>query len=187
MGNHVHLLLSAAAAGAVSRMMQAVGRRYVRAFNQKYARTGTLWEGRFRSCLVDSGRYLLTCLRYIELNPVRAGLAAVPWDYRWSSVHAHLGLQSCPLLRPHPTLVALGGDDARRTARYRALLMEPQEDAQLDEVRDHLHQERALGSSRFRAMVEKTLRRPAGVRAPGRPARAARPEHASPASCGNVH
>lgn len=169
MGNHVHLLASAEAGGAVSRMMQAIGRRYVRAFNAKYARTGTLWEGRFRSCLVDSDRYLLTCLRYIELNPVRAGLAELPWDYRWSSVHAHLGLRLCPLTRPHPIQAALGADAATRAARYRELLMEPLDDEDLRSVREHMRQERALGSSRFQAMVETTLRRPVGVRQPGRP------------------
>lgn len=169
MGNHVHLLASAEEAGAVSRMMQAIGRRYVRAFNAKYARTGTLWEGRFRSCLVDSERYLLTCLRYIELNPVRAGLVALPWDYRWSSVHAHLGLRPCPLSRPHPVYAALGADAATRAARYRELLLEPLDDEHLSAVREHMRQERALGSPRFQAMVEKTLRRPVGVRQAGRP------------------
>ena len=74
MTNHVHLLVSAQVAGAVSRMMQALGRRYVRPFNTRYSRTGTLWEGRYKSCLVDTGRYLLACLRYIELNPVRAAM-----------------------------------------------------------------------------------------------------------------
>lgn len=170
MGNHVHLLVSAAVAGAVSRMMQALGRRYVRAFNAKYARTGTLWEGRFRSCLVDSERYLLTCLRYIELNPVRAGLVALPWDYRWSSVHANLGLQACPLLQSHPAFVALGEDAATRATRYREVLMVPLDDENLRAVREHMRQERALGSPQFQAMVEKTLGRPVGVRRPGRPA-----------------
>lgn len=154
-------------------MMQSLGRRYVRAFNHKYARTGTLWEGRFRSCLVDSDRYLLTCLRYIELNPVRAGLAALPWEYRWSSVHANLDLQPCPLLQPHPTFMALGEDTATRAARYREVLMEPLGQDQLDVVREHMRQERALGSPRFQAMVEKTLQRPVCVRRAGRPAKAA--------------
>ena len=82
MTNHVHLLVSAEAGGAVSRMMQALGRRYVRAFNARYGRTGTLWEGRYKSCLVDSAGYLLACLRYIELNPVRAAMVAQPWGKR---------------------------------------------------------------------------------------------------------
>ncbi|MGY0558027.1 transposase [Lysobacter sp. A421] len=185
MDNHVHLLVSAAVTGAVSRMIQSLGRRYVRAFNHKYARTGTLWEGRFRSCLVDSDRYLLTCLRYIELNPVRAGLAALPWEYRWSSVHANLGLQPCPLLQPHPSFIALGADAAIRVARYRAVLMEPLDQDQLNAVREHMRQERALGSPRFQAMLEKTLQRPVRVRSVGRPAKAAADAHALDSN-GNV-
>lgn len=169
MSNHVHLLVSAGQAGAASRMMQALGRRYVRGFNARHVRTGPLWEGRFRSCLVDSECYLLTCLRYIELNPVRAGLAAMPWDYRWSSVHAHLGLRPCPLTRPHPVFIALGANAATRAARYRELLLEPLDHERLTAVREHTRQERALGSPRFQSMVEQTLRRPVTMRQPGRP------------------
>lgn len=116
---------------------------------------------------------MLTCLRYIELNPVRAGLAAFPWEYRWSSVHANLHLQPCPLLQPHPTFMALGEDTATRAARYREVLMEPLGQDQLDAVREHMRQERVLGSPRFQAMVEKTLQRPVCVRHVGRPAKAA--------------
>ncbi len=81
-------------------MMQAVGRRYVRAFNARHGRTGTLWEGRYKSCLVDSDRHLLACLRYIELNPVRAAMVQWPWQHRWSSVHAHLGLRRRTHVQP---------------------------------------------------------------------------------------
>ena len=169
MTNHVHLLVSAQAAGAVSRMMQAVGRRYVRTLNAKYRRTGTLWEGRYKSCLIESEGYLLTCLRYIELNPVRAAMVAHPWDYRWSSVHAHLGL--CPDSRwhPHPAYLALGVDSATRAMCYRSILMDAMHPDDLTAIRDHMRQERALGSPRFQAMVEKTLNRPVRVRSPGRP------------------
>lgn len=89
MTNHVHLLATPAEPGGISRMMQAIGRRYVAAFNARYRRTDTLWEGRFKSALVDSERYVLACYRYIELNPVRAGMVAAPGDYRWSSYHAN--------------------------------------------------------------------------------------------------
>ena len=88
MTNHAHLLVTPTGAGNVSRMMQAVGRRYVGSFNARYRRTGTLWEGRFKAALVDSERYLMACYRYIELNPVRAGMTTDPADYRWSS-HCH--------------------------------------------------------------------------------------------------
>ena len=171
MTNHVHLLASADEPGAVSRTMQSLGRRYVRAFNARHGRTGTLWEGRFKSCLVDSAPYLLRCLRYIELNPVRAAMADTPEAHRWSSVHAHLGTRPDPLLTPHPCYLALGTDPLTRAARYRNLLFEPLHGEELSEIRAHIRQERALGSPRFQTMVEKTLNRPAALRQVGRPRR----------------
>lgn len=171
MTNHVHLLVGAQAAGAVSRMMQALGRRYVRPFNARHGRTGTLWEGRYKSCLVDSDRYLMACLRYIELNPVRARMVAQPWEHRWSSVNGHLGLRADARLTPHPAYLALGRDAAERAARYRCLLMEALSDDVLADIRAHLQQERALGSPAFRAMAEKALLRPVEVRPQGRPRR----------------
>ncbi len=169
MTNHVHLLVGADAPGAVSLMMQAVGRRYVRAFNARHGRTGTLWEGRYKSCLVDSDRYLLACLRYIELNPVRAAMVQWPWEHRWSSVHVHLGLRPTSRITPHSGYLALGHDPDSRAAAYRALLLEPLIPEQVESIRVHLRQERALGSPRFQAMVEKALQRPACVRPAGRP------------------
>lgn len=171
MTNHVHLLVSAQEAGAVSRMMQALGRRYVRAFNARYARTGTLWEGRYKSCLVDSDRYLLTCLRYIELNPVRAAIVVLPWEYRWSSVHGHLGLRLDPRLTPHPGYIGLGADADARSIAYRHLLVQGLSSDVLADIRCHVQQERALGSPTFQAMLEKVLNRPVAVRPPGRPRR----------------
>ena len=85
MTNHVHLLMTPTNAGGISRVMQSVGRRYVRYFNQSYQRTGTLWEGRYRAAAIDSEQYLFACYRYIERNPVRAGMVDDPADYRWSS------------------------------------------------------------------------------------------------------
>ncbi len=169
MSNHVHLLVSTPNEGGVSRMMQAVGRRYVRAFNARHRRTGTLWEGRFKSCLVDSDRYLLTCMRYVELNPVRAAMVAAPWEHRWSSVHAHLGLHHDTRWTPHATFIALGADEDQRRATYRALLTESVSAVDLTTISDHMRQERALGSPRFQAMVEQALGRPAAIRRPGRP------------------
>ena len=168
MTNHVHLLVGADQSGAVSRMMQSVGRRYVRAFNARHGRTGTLWEGRYKSCLVDSDSYFLSCLRYIELNPVRAGMAVQPWDYRWSSVHFHLGLRADPRVTPHPLYLALGNDSTRAGA-YRTLLLEPLHEGALARIRDPVRREPALGSPAFQATVAKALNRPATVRPPGRP------------------
>jgi putative transposase len=164
MGNHVHLLASASTAGAVSRAMQGVGRRYVPAFNRKHGRTGTLWEGRYRSCPVDSGGYLLGVYRYIELNPVRAALVERPEEYPWSSVHGNLGLRSDQLLTPHPVFTAL---DGART--YRSWLAAGIDSGDLEMIRRHVQRQRALGDERFQAMVAETLQRPAHCRERGRP------------------
>lgn len=180
MSNHVHLLVGATRASAVSRLMQSLGRRYVRGFNARHGRTGTLWEGRFKSCIVDSDDYLLACLRYIELNPVRAAMVAWPWEHRWSSVHVHLGLRSSSRVSLHPACLTLGADHGGRAAAYRALLLEPLTDHLLSSIRDHVRQERALGSPRFQAMVERTLNRSTRVR------RAGRPRRDDPDSNGNV-
>ena len=101
MTNHVHLLLTPPCAGSLSAAMCQLGRRYVPAFNRRYGRTGTLWEGRFKSCLVDTDRYVLTVQRYIELNPVRAAMVETPEAYRWSSARGSLGLCADPLLSLH--------------------------------------------------------------------------------------
>src|ERR1017187_9011678 len=91
MTNHVHLLVTPETESSLSKTMQSIGRRYVQYFNHVYGRTGTLWEGRYKSTLIDSERYLLTCMRYIELNPVRAEMLAHPGDYPWSSYRANAG------------------------------------------------------------------------------------------------
>ncbi len=171
MGNHVHLLASAPETGLISRAMRNLGQCYVQAFNRRHGRTGTLWESRFKSCLVASDRYLLTVYRYIELNPMRAALAVHPAAYRWSSVHANLALRDDPLVTPHPVFAALGARPATRAARYRAWLHEAISAEECDAIRAHLEQERAWGDKRFQAMVEKTLNRPAAVRPRGRPVR----------------
>lgn len=171
MTNHVHLLVSAPVAGSISRMMQAIGRRYVRAFNARHGRTGTLWEGRYKSCLVDGDRYLLACLRYIELNPLRAAMVVRAQDYRWSSVHAHLGLLPDHRLSFRAEFMALGRDSMQRAYAWQQLLDEAISADEIAALRDYVRQERAYGSARFQSMVEKTLNRPVVVRPPGRPPR----------------
>jgi putative transposase len=169
MGNHVHLLLSAPACGGISRLMRVVGQCHVQSFNRRHGRSGTLWEGRFKSCLVDSERYLLTVYRYIELNPLRAAMVAAPELYRWSSVHANLALRIDPLVTPHASFVAMASDAVTRAAAYRQWLSEGVSEEDLTMIRIHLQQERALGDTRFQAMVEKALNRPVGCRPNGRP------------------
>jgi putative transposase len=168
MGNHVHLLASADVAGAMSHALRRHGQCYVQAFNRRHDRTGTLWEGRFKSCLVDSDRYLLTVYRYIELNPVRASMVATPEEHRWSSVHANLGLCNDALVTPHPLFLRLGCDRASRAAAYRSWLYAPLRPNDLQAIRDHLRQQRALGDTRFQQMVEKALNQPARLRPCGR-------------------
>ena len=169
MTNHVHLLVTPYAAGAVSKMMQAIGRRYVGCFNARYRRTGTLWEGRFKAALVDSDRYLLTCYRYIELNPVRAGMVAHPADYRWSSHHSNGRGTDEARITPHLCYLALGPSPLERQATYRALFDHSVTYEDTAALRVHTQQQRALGSERFRAQVESLTMRAARVRPRGRP------------------
>ena len=121
MTNHVHLLLTPTDAAGPPTLMSALGRRYVRYFNDRYRRTGSLWEGRYRSALVDTASYVLSCSRYIELNPVRAGLVDDPVAYEWSSFGHNAHGESDPVLSPHALYLALGEDGATRRAAYRAL------------------------------------------------------------------
>lgn len=169
MDNHVHLLLGATVAGCISLALRLSGQTYVQAFNHRHGRTGTLWQGRFKSSLVDSGACLLQVMRYIELNPVRAAMVERPDDYRWSSVHAHLGTATDPLLTPHPCYLALGDDQARRTVAYRAWLDASLDEGELARIRAYMRQEKALGGPRFQEMASRTLNRPVEVRASGRP------------------
>jgi putative transposase len=169
MDNHVHLLLSACRAGDIARAMRLAGQSHVQAFNLRHGRSGTLWQGRFKSCLVDSDAYLLAVLRYIELNPLRAAMVDCPEAYRWSSVHTHLGHACDPMLTTHPAYLALGASADARAIAYRQWLYEPLSPDQLASIRKHLAQERALGNPRFQAMVEQALNRSASVRPRGRP------------------
>lgn len=169
MDNHVHLLLAASRSGQISFAMRAVGQCHVQAFNARHGRSGGLWQGRFKSCLVDSEPYLLKVMRYIELNPVRAAMVELAEDYRWSSVHTHLGRGRDPLLTPHPSYLALGPDSEARGAAWRAWLKAGVSEDDLTTIRRHLAQERALGDQWFTWMVERALGRPVSCRARGRP------------------
>lgn len=169
MSNHVHLLLTPARAGNVSRLMQNVGRAYVQCFNGRHARTGTLWEGRFKSCLVDSEQYALRCYRYIELNPVRAWMVDDPVVHPWSSFGGNAGHRVDPLLEPHATYLALANEPRARAEAYRALFRESLTEEQLGDIRAYLQQQRALGTSAFQRRVEQQLERYASIRPAHRP------------------
>ena len=176
MNNHVHLLATPPEAGAVGRMMQKLGRGYVAVFNGRHGRTGTLWEGRYKACLVDSERYVLRCYRYIDLNPVRARLTDDPAAWRWSSCAANTGLRPRSGLAPHAGWLSLGSTNAARASAYRALLDQALDDRTLTEIRTYLQQQRALGHDAFRAMVEVKTRRFAGTRPAHRPPRQPSPQ-----------
>ncbi|MDE1894659.1 MAG: transposase [Pseudomonadota bacterium] len=169
MTNHVHLLMTPETAGAVARTMQSLGRRYVGYFNASYRRSGTLWEGRYKACLVDSECYLLACYRYIELNPVRAAMVAAPGDYAWSSYRANAEGRADRLVCPHDEYARLGATVDERCAAYRALFLEAIGEDRMSEIRAYVQQQRAVGSSRFQAAIEAELKRVATVRPRGRP------------------
>jgi len=168
MDNHVHLLVSSSTPGRIASALRVASQRHVKHFNLRHVRTGTLFEGRFKSCLVDSERYLLQVLRYIELNPVRAALAAQPQDYAWSSARAHLGLREDRLITFHPVFEQLADSRLGRIEAYRSWLMQPVDDEEQERIRRYIAQERALGGERFQAMVEKALNQPATVLGQGR-------------------
>jgi putative transposase len=122
MDNHLHLLVTPRRDRALPLMMQSVGRTYVRAFNQRHGRTGTLWEGRYRSTLIQTDRYLLACMAYIDLNPVRAGLVLQPQDYGWSSHVHYTGQRVDRWITPHALLWTLGNTPFAREAAYAELV-----------------------------------------------------------------
>ena len=172
MTNHVHLLLTPAEAGAIPRLMQTFGRNYAGLFNGRHGRTGTLWEGRYKSCLVDSERYVLTFYRYIELNPIRAWMTDDPKAYAWSSCRANATGYPDPLIASHPTYRALGRSEADRQESYCSLLAEALPEDTLTEIQIYLQQQCALGTDRFREQVQAKLQRFTGVRPAHRPRKA---------------
>jgi putative transposase len=149
MSNHVHILASPATEHAAGSMMKAVGERYVQYVNRHYARAGTLWQGRFRSCLVQDETYLLVCHRYIELNPVRAGMVEHPSLYPWSSHRCNADGHVDPLITPHPVFSQLGSDDFSRALSYRALFTEALSTEQMAQLRDATNYNYAFGNKQF--------------------------------------
>lgn len=159
MTNHVHLLLTPTAEDSSSRVLQSLGRRYVRYVNTLYRRTGTLWEGRFKSAIVNSEQYLLTCARYIELNPVRAGMVSAPQDYPWSSHRHNAHGQRDSLLRPHDVYRRLGPDAMSRQVRYGDLFRQDLDPGQVENIREATKAGAVIGNDRFRAQIEAELGR----------------------------
>ena len=169
MTNHIHLLLTPQQKDSAGLLMKHLGQRYVQYFNRSHQRSGTLWEGRFRSCLTQSEDYVLACYRYIELNPVRAAMVVKPEDYRWSSYHANGQGKADALITPHEQYLGLGQTPTERRAHYRALFRAHVEEALLEEIRQATNGNYALGNKRFQAKVEATLGQRAVRGAAGRP------------------
>ena len=155
MTNHVHLLVTGETENSVSRMMQMLGRHYVRYYNHSYRRTGTLWEGRFKSCVVDAEDYLLVCQRYIELNPVRAGMVEDPGDYAWSSYRANGLGKSIKYWHPHRVYSELGDTPEACAAAYREIFKGHLNMLTLRTIRQATNQGMALGSERFKSKIER--------------------------------
>ncbi len=160
MTNHVHLLITPGDADTVSRLMQWLGRNYVQRFNRRHGRTGTLWEGRFHANLIDSARYFLGCSRYIDQNPVRAGIVRSAASYRWSS-HARLACGTADeLVTEHAEYVALGATPLTRQAAYRDLCVPAVDSRLARRIRRAAKRGDALGSRGFVVELQQRLRRP---------------------------
>ncbi len=171
MTNHVHLLLTPEQEDSAGLLMKHLGQRYVQYVNRCYRRSGTLWEGRFKSCLTQSEEYVLTCHRYIELNPMRAGMVPHPKDYPWSSYRANGEGQANPLLTPHPEYLRLGSNESDRRNTYRNLFKAHLDPEQLDEIRKATNGNYALGDERFQEEIQRMLNRRATPGKSGRPMR----------------
>ncbi len=169
MDNHFHLLLTPETAEGVPLMMQAVGRRYVRYFNDLHGRTGTLWEGRYRSTLVQTERYLLACMVYMDLNPVRAGMVAEARQHLWSSHRHYIGQVSDRRLSPPSVYWGLGNTPFAREAAYTELVHAGQSVAQQGAITDATLHGWALGDAAFTAELQKRTPRRITPAKPGRP------------------
>jgi len=169
MSNHFHLLATPAHESSLPGMMQSLGRRYVRRFNMRHRRSGTLWEGRYKATIVESERYLIACMAYIELNPVRAGLIAHPGDYPWSSYAHQTGVRHDPLITPHALYWALGNTPFSREAAFRSIVEAGLGQEEADNFTDATLKGWALGDDRFVRDLEQRIGRRVVRRRAGRP------------------
>ena len=169
MTNHVHLLMTPSCHEGISKVMQSTGRKYVRYINGLHNRTGTLWEGRHKASLIDSTNYLLSCQRYIELNPVRANMVMLPGDYRWSSYQANANGKPIKCITPHPEYLKLGNSKELRTLAYQEIFRHVLLPEQIHQFRECLHHNFPLGSDKFKTLIEQTLNAKIGQLKQGRP------------------
>lgn len=169
MSNHLHLLATPQAADGLPKMMQAVGRSYVRYFNDTQKRSGTLWEGRYKSTVIQADRYLLACMAYMDLNPVRAGLVMQPQDYPWSSHLHYLGVRTDRLITPHALYWELGNTPFAREAAYAELVQSGVSPVQQTALTDATLSGWALGEPNFVADLQKRTERRLARNSAGRP------------------
>jgi len=169
MTNHVHLLMTPSSESGISRVMQSLGRRYVQHVNQTYRRCGTLWESRHKASVVDAESYLLACYRYIELNPVRAGMAKHPGDYAWSSYQRNAFGKHHAGIHEHEIYTRLGRTPVERQEAYRKLFSGALDRKAIHRIRASLNCSMPLGNDRFREKLEAELGRRLGYRQRGRP------------------
>ena len=169
MPNHFHLLATPETADGLPQMMQAVGRRYVRWFNDAQGRSGTLWEGRYKSTVIDTDRYLLTCMAYLDLNPVRAGLVGQAADYAWSSHGHYIGQRVDKLISPHPLVWGLGNTPFAREAAYADLVRGGISASQTVQLTEAALRGWALGDKDFVAGLQMQTQRRVSKATAGRP------------------
>ena len=169
MTNHVHVLLTPYSKDSISKTIQYIGRNYVTYVNHVYGKSGSLWEGRHKGCIVSSDDYFLRCMRYIELNPVRAGMVDTPEMYPWSSHRLNITGCASELITPHQLFLDLGCTDQVRAQIYRKLFHSSFEVEQLKEIRSAVQTGTPLGNNRFRQQIEQTLQRKVGQARRGRP------------------
>ena len=169
MTNHTHLLLTPEEADGPSRLMKQIGERYTRHFNARRRRFGTLWEGRYRSCLVETESYLLTLHRYIELNPVRAGMVGHPREYPWTSYRCNAEGEPSTIVRPHDLYMELGQTDPDRRKVYSDAFAASIPGVELDRIRDAINTGFALGNREFVARLQRELQRKVVRGVNGRP------------------
>jgi putative transposase len=186
MTNHVHLLITPDDPRAIPQLLISLGRRYVQYINRKYGRTGTLWDSRYKSSLIEAETYLFACHRYIELNPARAAIVGDPAQYRWSSYrHNALG-QADPLLSPRPEYLALALSPRERQDAYRTLVDEVLDQAAIAKIRAAASQNQPLGNPRFYAMIERSTGQPRVPRPRGRPPKGGLSGNTLPADAARV-
>lgn len=171
MGNHLHLLATPSDALGLARMMQWLGRFYVPYFNRKYERTGTLWQGRFKTSVIESEQYFLSCSRYIETNPVREGLVSHPGEYKWSSYAHHIGDKPDSLIADHPIYWGLGNTPFEREATYKQYVQQPAPQEEIESLGQAVKKGWALGSEQFQIQLEKRTNRRVRQGKRGRPAK----------------